>query len=153
MTYEKAFTAANVKKELDFHESDLTFRVRVMAKGKEKTVEFTVKTKHNAAKKFTEAMGEADETLSVEWTHRHYVADFEYIPHGVDIEKFLKREIAKQIIRWEETTKDGKPILGYKIRPNKYFYRYQSPPTVKTLLAEFWELERKAEQMIERLSK
>jgi len=151
--YEKAFTAANVKKELDFHESDLTFRVRVMAKGKEKTVEFTVKTKHNAAKKFTEAMGEADETLSVEWTHRHYVADFEYIPHGVDIEKFLKREIAKQIIRWEETTKDGKPILGYKIRPNKYFYRYQSPPTVKTLLAEFWELERKAEQMIERLSK
>ena len=151
--YEKAFTAANVKKEQEFHESDLSFRVRVQAKGKEKIVEFTVKAKDNAAKKFDEAMADADETLSVEWTHRQYVADDEYIPHGEDIEAFLKREIAKQIIRWEEFTKDGKPILGYKIRPNKYFYRYQSPATVKSLLAEFWDLERKAEQMIERLSK
>ena len=151
--YEKAFTAANVKKEQEFHESDLSFRVRVQAKGKEKIVEFTVKAKDNAAKKFKEALADADETLSVEWTHRQYVADDEYIPHGEDIEAFLKREIAKQIIRWEEFTKDGKPILGYKIRPNKYFYRYQSPATVKSLLAEFWDLERKAEQMIERLSK
>ena len=90
-----------MKKEQDFHASDLTFRVRVKAKGKEKTVEFTVKAKDNAAKKFKEALADADETLSVEWTHRHYVQDDEYIPHGEDIEAFLKREIAKPIIRWE----------------------------------------------------
>jgi type I restriction enzyme M protein len=40
--YEKTFSASNVKKEQDFHESDLTFRVRVKTTGKEKTVEFTV---------------------------------------------------------------------------------------------------------------
>jgi len=52
--YEKTFTAANVKKEQEFHESDLTFRVQLKAKGKEKTVEFTVKAKDNAAKQFKE---------------------------------------------------------------------------------------------------
>jgi hypothetical protein len=36
------------------------------------------------------------------------VQDDEYIPHGEDIAAFLKREIAKPIIRWEETKKDGK---------------------------------------------
>ena len=153
--YEKTFTAANVKKEQDFHESDLTFRVRVKAKGKEKTIEFNVKAKDNAAKKFKEAMTEADEILSVEWTHRHYVQDDEYIPHGEDIAAFLKREIAKPIIRWEETEdKDtGKTILGYEILPNKYFYRYQPPTPAKDLLAEFWKLEKEAEKMLEGLAK
>ncbi len=146
--YERAFTAANVKKEQDFHESDLTFRVRVKAKSKEKTVEFTVKAKDNAAKKFKEALADADETLSVEWTHRHYVQDDEYIPHGEDIEAFLKREIAKPIIRWA----DG-PQLGYEILPNKYFYRYQPPTPAKDLLAEFWKLEKDAEKMLEGLAK
>jgi len=144
--YEKAFTAANVKKEQEFHESDLSFRVRVKVKGKEKTVEFTVKANDNAAKKFNEAMAEADETLSVEWTHRHYVADDEYIPHGEDIAAFLKREIAKPIIRWADS-----PQLGYEILPNKYFYRYQPPTPAKDLLAEFWKLEKDAEKMLERL--
>ena len=151
--YEKAFTAANVKKEQDFHESDLTFRVRVKANGKEKNVEFTIKAKDNATKKFKEAMADADETLSVEWTHRHYVQDDEYIPHGEDIEAFLKREIAKPIIRWEETKKDGKTILGYEILPSKYFYRYQPPTPTKDLLAEFWKLEKDAEKMLEGLAK
>ena len=50
--------------------------------------------------------------------------DDEYIPHGEDIEAFLKREIAKPIIRWEDS-----PQLGYEILPNKYFYRYQPPYT------------------------
>jgi type I restriction enzyme M protein len=147
--YEKTFTAANVKKEQAFHESDLSFRVRVKAKGKgkEKTVEFTVKAKDNAAKKFKEALAEADETLSVEWTHRHYVQDAEYIPHGEKIEAFLKREIAKPIIRWEES-----PQLGYEILPNKYFYRYQPPTPAKDLLAEFWRLEKEAEKMLEGLA-
>ncbi len=151
--YEKKFTAANMKKEQGFHESDLSFRVRVKAKGKEKTVEFTVKAKDNAAKKFKEALADADEILSVEWTHRHYVQDDEYIPHGEDIAAFLKREIAKPIIRWEETQKDGKTILGYEILPNKYFYRYQPPTPAKELLAEFWELEKEAEKMLEGLAR
>lgn len=145
--YEKAFTAANVKKEQDFHGSDLTFRARVKAKGKEKTVEFTVKEKDDAAKKFKETMAEVEETLSVEWTHRHYVQDDEYIPHGEDIEAFLRREIAKPIIRWEDN-----PQLGYEILPNKYFYRYQSPRSAKDLLAEFWILEKDAEKMLEGLA-
>ena len=144
--YEKAFTAANVKKEQEFHESDLTFRVRVKVKGKEKTVEFTVKAKDNAAKRFKEALGDADETLSVQWTHRHYVADDEYIPHGEDIEAFLKREIAKPIIRWADN-----PQLGYEILPNKYFYRYQPPTPAKNLLAEFWKLENESEKMVNQL--
>ena len=149
--YQKAFTAANVKKEQGFHESDLSFRVRVKATGKEKTVEFTVKAEDNVTKKFREALADADETLSVEWTHRYYVQDDEYIPHGEGIEAFLEREIAKPIIRWEETKKDGKAILGYEILPNKYFYRYQPPTPAKDLLAEFWKLEKEAEKMLEGL--
>ena len=35
--YEKAFTAANVKKEQEFYDSELTFRVRVKAGETEKT--------------------------------------------------------------------------------------------------------------------
>lgn len=35
----------------------------------------------------------------VEFTHRHYIKDDEYIPYGGDIEAFLEREIAKPIIR------------------------------------------------------
>jgi type I restriction enzyme M protein len=146
--YEKTFTAANVKKEQDFHESDLSFRVRVKANGKEKNVEFTIKAKDNAANKFKEALADTDETLFVEWTHRHYVRDDEYIPHGEDIAAFLKREIAKPIIRWV----DG-PQLGYEIVPNKYFYRYQPPTPAKDLLAEFWKLEGEAEKMLDGLAK
>jgi type I restriction enzyme M protein len=83
----------------------------------------------------------------VTWTHRHYVQDDEYIPHGEDIEAFLKREIAKPIIRWEDS-----PQLGYEILPNKYFYRYQPPVAAKDLLAEFWRLEKEAEKMLEGLA-
>ena len=152
--YEKAFTAANVKKEQDFHESDLTFRVvaRLSKVAKPKTIEFTVKAADNAAKKFKEALAGAEEIVSVEWTHRHYVQDDEYIPHGEDIAAFLKREIAKPIIRWEEAKKDGKTVLGYEILPNKYFYRYQPPTPAKDLLAEFWKLEKDAEKMLEGLA-
>ena len=60
--------------------------------------------------------------------------DDEYIPHGEDIEAFLKREIAKPIIRWEDS-----PQLGYEILPNKYFYRYQPPTPAKDLLARVLE--------------
>jgi type I restriction enzyme M protein len=146
--YEKTFTAANIKKEQEFYESDLTFRARVKTKGKEKTIEFTVKTKDNAVKTFKEALANVDGVLSAEWTHRHYIQDDEYIQHGEDIQAFLEREIAKPIVRWEETKKDGKPTLGYEILPNKYFYHYQPPVPAKELLAEFWKLESEAEKLL-----
>ncbi|MBI5589133.1 MAG: SAM-dependent DNA methyltransferase [Deltaproteobacteria bacterium] len=146
--YEKAFTAANLAKEQAFYDSDLTFRVRVMADSKEKIVEFVLKPTDSAAKKFKVALGGRPEIISVEWTHRHYVQDNEYIPHGEDIAAFLKREIAKPIIRWEDS-----PQLGYEILPNKYFYRYQPPTPAKDLLAEFWRLEKEAEKMLEGLAK
>ncbi len=149
--YEKAFTAANLKKEQEFYASDLTFRLRLKAGKSEKTDTLTLGLKDSAAKKFKELMEDKPEIVSVEWIHRHYVKDDEYIPHGEDIEAFLKREIAKPIIRWEDTKKDGKTILGYEILPNKYFYRYQPPTPVKDLLAEFWKLEKEAEKMLEGL--
>ncbi len=92
------------------------------------------------------------EIVAIEWTHRHYVQDDEYIPHGEDIEAFLQREIAKPIIRWEETKKNGQTVLGYEILPNKYFYRYQPPTPAKELLAEFWRLEKEAEKLLEGLA-
>jgi len=145
--YEKAFTAVNLGKELAFYGSDLIFRVRVKADKKEKTVEFVLKPADSAAKKLKAALGDKPEILSVEWTHRHYVQDDEYIPHGEDIAEFLKREIAKPIIHWEDN-----PQLGYEILPNKYFYRYRPPTPAKELLAEFWRLEKEAEKMLEGLA-
>ncbi len=145
--YENSFTAANLAKEQAFHDSDLTFRVRVKTDKKEKTVEFVLKPADSAAKTLKAALGDKPEILSVEWTHRHYVQDDEYIPHGEDIVTFLKREIAKPIIRWEDS-----PQLGYEILPNKYFYRYQPPTPAKELLAEFWRLEKEAEKMLEGLA-
>ncbi|MBU4394852.1 MAG: type I restriction-modification system subunit M [Proteobacteria bacterium] len=151
--YEKAFTTANLSKELKFHDSALTFRVtfsspRPPGEGPgmraEQTAEFTLKPTDSVAKKFKEALGDKPEILAVEWTHRHYVQDDEYIPHGEEIEAFLQREIAKPIIRWEDS-----PQLGYEILPNKYFYRYQPPTPAKELLAEFWRLEKEAEGMLE----
>ena len=74
--------------------------------------------------------------------------DDEYILHGEDIEEFLKREIAKPIIRWQDS-----PQRGYEILPNKYFYRYQPPTPAQDLLAEFWKLEKEVERMLEGLGK
>ena len=150
--YEKAFTAANLKKEQEFYASDLTFRIRVKAGEGEETKTLALKPADNAATKFKALMADRPEIVAVEWTHRHYVQDDEYIPYGEEIATFLEREIAKPIIRWEETKKDGKTILGYEILPNKYFYRYQPPPPAADLLAEFWRLEREAEKMLEGLA-
>jgi len=146
--YEKAFTAANLKKEQEFYNSELTFRVRLKVGKTEKTETLTLGPKDNAAKKFKALMEDKPEVLAVEWEHRHYVKDDEYIPHGEDIEAFLKREIAKPIIRWDDS-----PQLGYEILPNKYFYRYEPPTPAKDLLAEFWRLEKEAEKMLEGLAK
>jgi len=80
------------------------------------------------------------------FTHRHYVRDDEYIPFGEDIEAFLRREVAKPIIHWQDS-----PQLGYEILPNKYFYNYVSPTPAKELLAAFWKLEKEAETMLAKL--
>ena len=82
------------------------------------------------------------------WTHRHYVADDEYISFGENIEEFLKREISKPIVRWEEY-----PQLGYEILPNKYFYTYEPPTPAQDLLRKFWRLEKEAEKLLQGLAK
>ncbi|MGZ8845028.1 MAG: terpene synthase family protein, partial [Pyrinomonadaceae bacterium] len=97
--------------------------------------------KKKAVKRFIDSL-----QAEVEWTHRHYVKDDEYIPYGEDIEAFLKREITKPIIRWEDS-----PQLGCEILPNKYFYRYQPPTPAKDLLGQFWKLEKEAEKMLKGL--
>lgn len=145
--YEKAFTAANLKKEQEFYESELLFRVRLNAGEEERTDTLSLGPKDNATTKFKVLIKNQPEILSVEWTHPHYVQDDEYIPLGEDIAAFLDREIAKPIIRWEDS-----PQLGHEILPNKYFYKYQPPPPAKELLAEFWRLEKEAEKMLERLA-
>jgi type I restriction enzyme M protein len=146
--YEKSFTAANLKKEQEFYDSELIFYVRLKLSKTETIETLALNPKDNAAKKFKALTKNQSEVVSVEWTHRHYVQDDEYIPHGEDIEVFLKREIGKPIIRWKDS-----PQLGYEIFPNKYFYRYQPPKLAKDLLAEFWSLEKDAEKMLVGLDK
>ena len=82
-----------------------------------------------------------------EFTHRHYVSDYEYIQYGEDIEEFLKREIGKEIIRWQDS-----PQPGYEILPNKYFYKYQPPRAADEILQEFWKLENDIESVIKGLT-
>ena len=144
--YEKSFTAASLKKELEFYDSELTFRVRIQSEDAEKVETLVLNPTDNVTKKFKDFMHDRPEIIAIEWTHRHYVKDDEYIPYGEDIETFLQREIAKPIIRWQDS-----PQMGYEILPNKYFYRYQPPTPAQELLAEFWKLEKEAEQMLEGL--
>jgi len=171
--YTKAFTAANIKKDQQFYESDLDFRIRLKLETVEREISFTlgpedsfVKIFEKEAKeafdekitKLTENLATATEKnkaikafikgleVAVEFTHRHYVSDNEYIQYGEDIEEFLKREIAKPIIRWQDS-----PQLGYEILPNKYFYKYQPPKPADELLKEFWMLEKEAEKVLARL--
>ncbi|MBI4787495.1 MAG: N-6 DNA methylase [Chloroflexi bacterium] len=170
--YAKTFSAANLKKEQEFYESELTFRITFRPgnlsfraereisspradgdfSSQTPLVEMTTDTKtktlvltpaDNATDKFKALMASKPEILSVEWTHRHYIEDDEYIPYGEDIEAFLKREIAKPIIRWQDSRQ-----LGYEILPNKYFYRYEPPTPAEDLLDEFWRLEKEAEKML-----
>lgn len=174
--YRKSFTAQNISKEQEFYESDLYFNLRLteLETGRAETLSFNLKPediftkiyeglvrqafakeieaktnsmestkeKNRATKRFIESL-----RVEAEWTHRDYVKDDEYIPHGEDIEAFLIREIDKPIIRWKDS-----PQLGYEILPNKYFYRYQPPTPTKDLLAEFWRLEKEAEKMLEVLA-
>ena len=131
---------------MEFYDSELTFRIRIQSEDAEKVETLVLNPTDNVTKKFKYFMNDRPEIIAIEWTHRHYVKDDEYIPYGEDIETFLQREIAKPIIRWQDS-----PQLGYEILPNKYFYRYQPPTPAKELLAEFWKLEKEAEQMLEGL--
>lgn len=97
----------------------------------------------NPAIPFRKLMNGSPEVVSVQWTHRHYLQDDEYIPFGLDIDAFLKREIAKPIVRWEQ-----RPQIGYEILPNKYFYHFQSVPAARDLLNQFWQLEKAAESLL-----
>ncbi len=171
--YTKAFTAANIKKEQQFYESDLDFRIRLKLNTVEREISFTLGPEESFVKifekkvkrafaeeiaKLTENFATAKEKseaikvfikgleVAAEFTHRHYVSDNEYIQYGEDIEEFLKREIAKPIIHWQDSSQ-----LGYEILPNKYFYKYQSPKPADELLKEFWALEKEAEEMLGQL--
>ncbi|MBW2217346.1 MAG: N-6 DNA methylase, partial [Deltaproteobacteria bacterium] len=172
-SYAKAFTPANIKKEQQFYESDLDFRIRLKLNTTDREISFTLGPEDSFMKifdkkvrkafaeeitKLTENLETAQEKnraikafikgleVAAEFTHRHYVSDNEYIQYGEDIEKFLKREIAKPIIRWQDS-----PQLGYEILPNKYFYKYQPPKPADELLKEFWALEKEAEKMLKGL--
>ncbi len=171
--YEKALTPAVIKKEQAFYDSELVFNLTV-SDGKQqkpltlnlqasdifdtvyrKAVKALFKDELNLAlaglngkdqaaaeKTFINGLSVSD----VQYRHRHYVQDNEYIPHGEDIQAFLEREIAKPIIRWQDS-----PQLGYEILPNKYFYRYQAPKTTADLLADFWALEQEAVSLLKSL--
>lgn len=145
--YEKPFTTAALSKELTFYDSELRFRVRVQQGQVEKTIEFTLKPGDAVGRILKARFGDGPDLLDVEWTHRHYIADDEYIPEGQDIPAFLEREIAKPIIRWEDS-----PQLGYEILPTKYFYHYEAPTPATDLLAEFWILEQNAEKLLQNLA-
>ncbi|MBC2709450.1 MAG: SAM-dependent DNA methyltransferase [Desulfosarcina sp.] len=174
--YTKAFTPANIKKEQDFYGSELTFKIGLTDPdgGQSATVDFTLEPQDSFVKFYDKAVRKAFKApiealtqpindtkdknkavkkfivglkADVQWTHRHYIKDDEYIPFGEDIESFLNREIAKPIIRWTDS-----PHLGYEILPNKYFYRYQPPTPAKELLAEFWRLEKEAEELLDGLA-
>lgn len=145
--YGRAFTAANLKKDMDFYASELRFQVKVIDGENEKIVEWDLQPEDNIAQKFRLFMASKPKIAAIEWTHRYYVKDDEYIPYGEDIEAFLNREIAKPIIRWEDSEQ-----LGYEILPNKYFYRYIPPEKASVLLDRFWQLEKDAKNLLERLA-
>ena len=80
------------------------------------------------------------------YTHRHYISDYEYIPWADDINTFVHREIDKPIIFI-----DPKPSVGYEILPNKYFFIYSPPPAAQDVIAEFWNLEAKAVDILKQI--
>jgi type I restriction enzyme M protein len=171
--YEKTLTPANIKKEQTFYDSELVFNLTVSDGKQQKPLTLTLQAKdvfdtvcRKALKTLFKAelkqalvgLNSKDQAAAeksfinglivsdVEYRHRHYVQDNEYIPHGEDIQRFLEREIAKPIIRWQDS-----PQLGYEILPNKYFYHYQAPKPTADLLADFWALEQEAVSLLKSL--
>jgi type I restriction enzyme M protein len=152
-SYEKALSGANLKREQAFYGCNLTFTVTLKVSGKKKTASFTLKPSDDAGKALKAALSaHADaEVLGTTWTHPDYVQDDEYVPHGEDLESWLKREVevaGRKLIRFSDS-----PQLGYEILPNKYFYRYVPPTPAQDLLDEFWRLEKEAERLLRGLGK
>ncbi len=171
--FTKAFTPANIKKEQEFFDSDIDFHIQLRSLETEADIEFTLTSDGNFAKEYERRVKKVfakeirDRVAGIEdakarnkavkqfinsletvatYTHRHYVGDHEYIPYGENIEAFLKREIGKPVIRWNDAFQPG-----YEILPNKYFYEYTPPRPAEELLKEFWELEEKATFLIKNL--
>jgi type I restriction enzyme M protein len=102
--YGKVFTGANMKKELDFHGSELVFRFLARPELPEGLVqELQVERRLESGDSVTSALGTALREAvrkdaaefeglpgwsfyQVTWTHRHYVGDSEYIPFDPDEE-------------------------------------------------------------------
>ncbi|MEM8782209.1 MAG: class I SAM-dependent DNA methyltransferase [Planctomycetota bacterium] len=163
------FKSTNVRNKQAFYDSEMTLHIRVTSPQTRTPHAFDLTLgpdddflklyKAQIAERFGDEMGKltaaAVEKLDteVEYTHRHYVKDDEYIAFDADgnpneyIPAFLEREIEKPIIRWGD-----RPQLGYEILPNKYFYRYSSPPPVDDLLQQFWDLEKEAEGLLKGLA-
>lgn len=171
--FEKTLTSAVIKKEQAFYDSELVFYLNVSDGRQQKPLELSLQATDVFAAVYQQAVkalfkAELAQVLAelnakdhaaiekafisglilsdVEYRHRHYVQDNEYIPHGEDIQSFLEREIAKPIIRWEDS-----PQLGYEILPNKYFYHYQAPKPTAELLSDFWALEAEAVNLLKSL--
>lgn len=164
------FKAANVRAKQEFYESEMTLHIRVLSPQTRTPHQFDLTLgpedsfldlyKATIKKRFGKEVGKLTAAsldrleTEVSYTHRHYIKDDEYIPYdaGGDpeqyIPEFLHREIEKVIIRWQD-----RPQLGYEILPNKYFYRYESPPKAEDLLKEFWVLERGAENLLKGLAR
>lgn len=146
--YEKVFSAANLKKEQQFFDSPLSFHIRVRSEDAERDVVLNLAPDENAASKLRAIIAKNESVVRVDWTHRHYVKEDEYVPFGEDINAFLQREIGDGVVRWNDS-----PQLGYEILPSKYFFRYEPPIPSSELLESFWRLEREAEGFLKGLAK
>jgi type I restriction enzyme M protein len=171
--FEKALMPAIIKKEQTFYDSELVFYLTLSDGQQQKPFELILQAKDVFATVYQKAAKtlfktELKQALAglnskelattekafinglkvskVDYRHRHYLQDNEYIPYGEDIQAFLEREIAKPIIRWQDS-----PQLGYEILPNKYFYHYQAPKPTAELLADFWALETEAVKLLKSL--
>lgn len=130
------------KTKLSFvYNGEGNFESYVVGKLSEKYAEIRSKLDNKGLKDFFKRL-----VIDAEYTHNHYIEDYEYIPFGEDIQAFLDREIAKPIIKWEDS-----PQLGYEILPNKYFFKYEEPIKSDLLIEKFWELEKEAETILKGL--
>lgn len=153
---------ANVKKKFDlygdltvyimienlsieiYYDSTKTFETLVANTLKDKVNKLKDKTINEIKKWFKE------QNKEVEYNHRHYIAEIEYIPYDntrtdkdIYLSESLIKEIGYKIIAWNEYEE-----LGYKFLPNKYFFKYKEPKSSKKLIKEFLELGERADKLL-----
>lgn len=92
---------------------------------------------------------------SVQYKHRYYIVDFEYIPfskHAKDkmayINEYLLNELDYEIISWKEVGN-----LGYEIIPNNYFYVHAEPQKSQDILKKIKNMREKVGEAFNILSK